>query len=237
MIESILDRLKPHLRLDDVAVTGGVAIDIGMEGLRAPRTRGRAADLDLVARAVDVVDPAVTKDFLVSHYHVVGPGVLKFMIQLVDPSIRIRVDIFPDLAGSIARARCVRIGPHQVRVLTLEDILDHKLQTLSKASPERPVDPKHLRDARAIARLLGRTAAKIDSRCLAEDAYGETEDGCVRCESSRRPEFPLAQPHKIAALLGWTVNVREPAVNRATLRVTRNACNVEPAHAWRRRRD
>jgi hypothetical protein len=237
VIVATLDRLEPHLRVEDVAVTGGIAIDIGMEALRAHRTRGRVADLDLVARSVDVVDPGLARDFLVSHYHVAGPGVPKFMIQLVDPATRIRVDIFPDLAGSIARACYVSIGAHQVRILSLEDILDHKLETLSKASPERPVDPKHLRDARAIARVLGRTIAKIDPRCLAEDVYGETKGGCVRCESSRRPEFPLAQPHKIAALLGWTVNVKKPAANRATLRVTRNACNVEPPHTWRRRRD
>jgi hypothetical protein len=42
----------------------------------------------------------------------VQPGVPKFMVQLVDPVTRIRVDIFPDLVGSLTRSRGVEIGGH-----------------------------------------------------------------------------------------------------------------------------
>jgi hypothetical protein len=39
------------------------------------------------------------------------------MIQLVDPDTRIRIDVFPDFAGSIADARATQIGEHWMQVL------------------------------------------------------------------------------------------------------------------------
>jgi len=193
-IGSCLGRLAPHLRLDDVAVTGGVAIG-----------RDSVGDLDLVARAIDVVAPGVTRHFLVSHYHVAGPGVPKFMVQLVDPVTRIRVDIFPDLAGAIARARPATIAGHVLNVLSLDDILDHKVQTLSKASPASTVDPKHARDARTLAQRLGRAIPYVDPQSLADDVYGvgETDRGCPRCAVSLSPSFPLAPKSEIFELLRW----------------------------------
>jgi len=208
-VDSCLDRLAPHLRLDDVAITGGIAIDIGMAARFGHRTRDRIDDIDLVARSIDVVEPAVTRDFLVSHYHVAGPGVPKFLVQLVDPVTRIRVDVFPDLAGSIGRARLAPVGAHALHIVSLEDILDHKLQTLSNATPGRPVDPKHERDARTIALLLGRAIPSVSARCLADDVYRQEDEGCERCELSRSTGFPLAPARAIAGLLGWS---------RATLR-------------------
>jgi len=193
-VASCLDRLAPYLRLDDVAIAGSVAMG-----------RDRPADLDLVARSIGVVAPGVTRDFLVAHYHIAGPGVPKFMVQLVDPVTRIRVDMFPDLTGSIARARTATVGGHVVNLLSLEDVLDHKLQTLSKASPASPVDPKHARDARTIARLIGRTVPDVDPQSLANDVYGvgETDGSCARCELSRSASFPLAPRSRILDLLGW----------------------------------
>ena len=186
-----------------MAIAGGVAIEIQMEALGRRPTRAAAADLDLVARSIDVVAPTVTNDFLVSHYHVAGPGVPKFMVQLVDPIARFRVDVFPDLAGSVGRARDVAIGGRKVKVLSLDDILDHKLSTLAHASPARTIDPKHARDARTIGAVLGRTVPDIDPGCLVPDVYGREDEGCVRCALSRSAEFPLAPKRRICELLGW----------------------------------
>jgi hypothetical protein len=193
-IGSCLGRLAPHLRLADVALTGSVAIG-----------RERAGDLDLVAGSIDVVAPSATTDFLVSHYHVQGPGVPKFMVQLVDSLTRVRVDIVPDLTGSIARAGTTAISGISVKVLSLDDILDHKLHTLSKASPMRPVDPKHVRDARTIALRIGCTIPDIDPRSLVPDVYGvdEPDEGCARCQTSRSRLFPLAPKSRVFELLGW----------------------------------
>ena len=199
-----LARLTPHLRRDDVAITGGVAIQLGMAELGHGGSRGVIADLDLVASSIDAVLLSVAGVFLVSHYHVVQPGVPKFMVQLVDPVSRIRVDVFPDLVGSLIRARAVKVGAELVRMLALADILEHKLLTISKASSGSPVDPKHVHDAYALGELLGCTVPAIAEGSLVEDVYGIDEDSCRRCKLSSDPRFPLAPRDQIFSLLGWT---------------------------------
>jgi hypothetical protein len=198
-----LTRLSPNLCLDDVAITGGVAIQIRMAQLGRQGTREMIADLDVVAKALDTVLPSVADTFLVSHYHSVRPGVPKFMVQLVDPVTRIRVDIFPDLVGSLARSGMVEVGAHEFRLLALEDILEHKLLTLSKASPVDPVDPKHADDAYALGDLLQRPVPAIDRDCLAEDVYGTDDLVCERCVLSRSDDVPLASKGEIVRLLGY----------------------------------
>jgi len=202
-LSACLVRLLPNLRRDEVAITGGVAIQIGMAQLGCKGSRAVIADLDMVASSLDAVSPDVVAAFLVSHYHVVQPGVPKFLLQLVDPVTRIRLDIYPDLIGSLARSKLVKIGVRLVRTLALEDILEHKLLTLSKASPTNPVDPKHADDACALGRLFQRTIPAVRHDSLVKDVYGIDDPYCRRCELSSNPRFPLAPKDRIFDLLGW----------------------------------
>jgi hypothetical protein len=157
-----------------------------------------------VASSLDAISPQVTERFLVSHYHVVQPGVPKFMMQLVDPETGIRVDVFPDLVGSLSRARNVQIGRQTALLFALEDILEHKLLTLSRASPHKPVDPKHAEDALALGILLQRSIPAVDHEALVKDVYGgEAEFQCRRCDLSSSESFPLAPKERILGLLGW----------------------------------
>jgi hypothetical protein len=210
-LSACLARLLPHLRHEHVAMTGGVAIQLGLADLGRAGSRRAIADLDFVARSVDAVLPSVADGFLVSHYHVAQPGVPKFMVQLVDPTSGIRVDVFPDLVGSLARARLISIGAQLVKMLTLEDILEHKLLGLSKASPANPVDPKHADDAHALGKLLGRAIPALAEGSLVEDVYGVDDDFCQRCQLSSNPGFPLAPKDEIFSLLGWTRSHGPPA--------------------------
>src|SRR4029078_8125214 len=89
-LSGCIDRLTLHLQLDRVNVAGGVALQLVLAALGRPSARDGVADLDLVADSIDAVSASVVSAFLVSHYHVAGPGVQKFMIQLVDPVSRIR---------------------------------------------------------------------------------------------------------------------------------------------------
>jgi len=153
-----------HLQRDHVAITGGVAIQLGLTARGRQGRRDHVADLDLVATSIEVIRATVVEHFLVSHYHVVGPGVPKFLIQLVDPLSRIRIDIFPDLAGWIAEARAIPVGEHSIPALPLERIYEHKAQTLSRASESRPIDPKHVDEARDLADALG-AASTVSAPC------------------------------------------------------------------------
>jgi hypothetical protein len=205
-LSACLARLLPNLRREDVAITAGVAIQVGLAALGRAGTRAAIADLDLVIGSLDSVASSVAGEFLVSHYHVVQPGVPKFMVQLVDPVTRIRIDLVPDLVGSLARSRVVEIGTHAVRALGLEDILEHKLLMLSKSSAANPVDPKHAADAYTLAALFNRTIPPAAPGSLVKDVYGINEHvPCRRCELSGNARFPLAPKQLICSLLGWTL--------------------------------
>lgn len=203
-LSGCVGRLMRHVCRDDVAITGGVAIQFGLAALGYSGSRTSIADLDLVASRLDAVAASVSEHFLVSHYHVPEPGFPKFMIQLVDPISRIRVDIFPDLVGSIRTACTFTIGEQPVNVLHLRSIFDHKLLTISKASSTRPVDPKHDHDARVLGAIFGHEVPVASAGSFVKDVYGgEADLACRRCEMSRNPGFPLAPKNQIFDLLGW----------------------------------
>jgi len=199
-----LDRLMPFVRPDGVAVTGGVGMQLGLADLGRQGPRDHVADLDLVVASGEAVRSEVLAALLLSHYHVVCPGVPKFMIQLVDPESRIRIDIFPDLVGSLASARRMAIGRHSIPVLPLERIFEHKVQTLLRSSESTPIDPKHRDDARLLGAVLGRPVPDVAVEALTPDVYGmEANYHCGRCELSHHPGWPLAPRERIFELLGW----------------------------------
>jgi len=203
-LSGCLDRLTPHLRINDVALTGSVGMQMGLAALGRPGGRPHVADLDLVATSLDAVSSSVVDRFLVSHYHVARPGVPKFMIQLVDPEWRIRIDVFPDLAGSIADARATHIGQHRIPVLPLNRIFEHKIQTLVRASPASPINPKHVQDALSLGAALSRPVPEVTAAAVVPDVYGIDADwSCNRCALSLHPAWPLAPKERICELLGW----------------------------------
>ena len=203
-LSTCLAKFVRHIRRGKVAMTGGVAIDAHLAARGAARSRDVVSDLDFVASRIDAIAPTVAADFLVFHYHVQQPHVPKFMIQLVDPESRIRVDVFPDLVNSIGKAVRMTVAGETLDVLALDTIFEHKVQTLSKATGAHTVDPKHLRDARLLGAALGRDVIDVPSDALAKDVYGgEGDRVCRRCDVSRHPEFPLAPKGEILRLLGW----------------------------------
>lgn len=179
-------------------------MQVGLTTRGQEARRNRVADLDFVISSLDAISPTVAGSFLVSHYHVVQPGVPKFMVQLVNPMSPLRIDFFPDVAGSIADAQMTAIGGHQIQVLPLERIFEHKLLTLSRASPAARIDPKHVHDAQLLARALHRPAPTVAAGSLAPDVYGVEDWNCRRCELSRDADWPLAPRERIFELLGWT---------------------------------
>lgn len=186
MLSRCLQRLKPHVDADALALTGGVAL-----AALLPGSRTRVADVDFVARRMDAVRPSVTRDFLVSHYHV-APD--KPIVQLVDPETRLRLDIFPDRLDSVARAT-LRDG---WRIVTAADLLAHKRTLL-----DGPVDEKHWRDALALAALL-REPPPARPPELRPDVYcTDLAYVCARCTRSASADFPIALKQTILDILGY----------------------------------
>ncbi len=125
----------------------------------------------------------------------------RFIVQLVDPATRLRVDIFPDRRGALPRARRRDDG---WLVLDLADILDHKLELLARASAASPIDPKHAADARALSERLRRPPPVVDPAVLCPDVYSQAIDArCERCEAAASAAWPLAPKKRIFELLGY----------------------------------
>jgi hypothetical protein len=203
-LSASINRLLAHARRDEIALTGGVAIELGLASVGRPGARTSITDLDFVVSGPGAVPETVSDDFLVSHYHLPQPDVPNFMLQLVDPVTALRIDIFPDLVGSLTQARWFTLAGQRLRALTLESILEHKLLTLSKASATTPVDPKHDDDAQILGAVVGRTIQRVPSEVLVKDVYGgEWDQACRRCELSRHSGFPVAPRSQIFKMLGW----------------------------------
>lgn len=192
-LATCLARLAAHVDFDEVALTGGVAM-----ALHVPGSRAAVADVDLVARRMDAVAATVSRDFLVSHYHVPQPGVKKACVQVVDPVTRLRIDIFPDLGGALASAARADVAGLSLFVVSAPDLLAHKLQLLT-----RPADDKHWHDAVALAALCGAPPPPRPAD-LTRDVYcTDLALVCDRCERSRSPDFPIAPKRAIFDLLGY----------------------------------
>ena len=122
-----------------------------------------AEDIDFVAAEVDAVCHTVTNDFLVSHFHLPQASYPKFLIQLVDPVTRLRLDFFPDTTRSMSRAPVLDVAGIPLRVLDARDILDHKMSLLSNASAAHPGEQKHYADAERLGAMCGRHVAPTRS--------------------------------------------------------------------------
>lgn len=202
LVEQCLARFVRHADLARVALAGSLAMHAQLHGLTS--WRGEADDIDFVASGPESIRPSVTGDFLVSHYHLPAVGYRKFLIQLVDPSTRLRLDVFPDTNSVLPRAVTARVAGVELLVLRLQDILEHKLAILARASEEHPADPKHLQDAELIGQMSARTVPTIVPSRLAPAVYSQDRGReCTRCDASRSAAFALAPKHDIMDILGY----------------------------------
>jgi hypothetical protein len=197
-------RLLPHADRLAIALTGGVAIQLHCHDARIASGRIAVADVDFVAASVHAISPSVSDNLLVSHFHLPHGGYPKFMVQLVDPDTRLRVDVFPDLAGSIARASERWVCGHRLLVLDAQSILDHKALGLARASVATPIDGKHARDAQLLASLCGRRIDPPPHEAITSDRYGIDLTPCPRCEASRTRRVIVAPRQRIVEILGYT---------------------------------
>jgi hypothetical protein len=196
-----LARFLVHVDRDHVALTGSAAIRIH---LGDDDNYNHVGDLDCVASSLAAVAPSVTNDFLVSHFHVPHGAYRKFVVQLVDPVAKVRVDVFPDSLGAIPGATRHRIGSSSMLVLAPADILRHKRHILIKSSREHPVDWKHLRHARALSDVLGERCKALPASHFREEVYvRDPAYVCERCTRSRNVAYPLAEKSRILAILGY----------------------------------
>ncbi len=204
-VRGSLWRLLPHLRCDEVAIGGGLAMALHLEAAAGPVSSRRSiADVDLLAEQPKTLASSIAQQFLVSHYHSPLPNSRQFFVQIVDPIFRLRIDIFSDPLGYIAKARPLPTWDLPLAVLDANSLLDHKLHMLAAADSKRPVDEKHYLDALNLAELCGRKVPAISPDCLGKDVYcTDLHRQCRHCIARPNPAFPLSSKREIFDVLGY----------------------------------
>jgi hypothetical protein len=205
VLQECLRRLLPHVDTGRIALTGSVAIEMHNEVKRCDGIRRLdAEDIDFVADEAKAVRQTVTSDFLVSHFHMPQPGYPKFLIQLVDPATRLRIDVFQDSLLALSRAKVLNVAGIPLHVLKAQDVLAHKLALMSKASVANPVDKKHYEDAKRLGAIWAKNVPLLPASHIGSTVYSQdTETKCPRCEISRCIDFPLAPKTSILDILGY----------------------------------
>ena len=186
------------------AVCGGVAVQLLVAKHGLSRPDARVKDLDILAADLDVFPPERFDGWLLSHFHRPHPGYNKHLVQLVDPETRLRVDIFNDAQGKWRDSAPHQFGDASVLVLDARQVLAHKVGLLERASVERPIDYKHLEDARLLASILKESAPWVPADRLCVDVYStDLSAPCQRCLASRPLPTPLAPKAEILSVLGY----------------------------------
>jgi hypothetical protein len=104
------------------ALTGGLAIAAQLRAHGRPVERGRLNDIDLVVHGFGAIPESVTASFLLHHVH---PDATegKILLQLIDETTAVRVDLFRSFGNTLARASASDDETGELDVLSVEDLV------------------------------------------------------------------------------------------------------------------
>jgi hypothetical protein len=212
--------------LVDYAVTGGLALEAAL-----PCDLGHQRilnDIDIVVSGFDDLPPRLGTAFLVRHVHRRRPKG-KLLVQLIDPVVAVRLDIFSACGATIARSQPAQFGSFAVKAVAIEDMACRIASKMMRFARGQPVpfkcaadynrvvevaDPslievswrEHRRsfdpDTFAETRAIVRNALRVRSGQFIEPVYSQDLDAvCARCED--RAPFRIAGAAVILAILGY----------------------------------
>ena len=187
-----LERLMPYLDLKRTVVVGGLPIRYHLvsNGIAYPERPFN--DLDMIIESEDVLNPAVSQDFQIAHYHQDKAGAYYF--ALVDPVSRTKVDIF-DYSRPPAEIVWIDFVGLRLRIRTLESQLIQTIHDTQKVRSFIMVDPKQFTDARLMLQVADLDKANqfwIGTEGL-EDAFAAAEES-VREHPELLKEKPYRKP-------------------------------------------
>jgi hypothetical protein len=212
----------------EFSLTGGLAIELQLLGCgEVPRTRS-LNDVDLAVASLQAIPERVADEFLVRHFHPKAPEG-KMLIQLVDPSTALRVDVFCAYGKTLERSVRMRCGDDSICIVALGDLAAREASLLMDLESGQEVAAKHAQDFERIAEVVDlrraelawrdhrkqndpvtfaeareRAAQLIESRgeMLVVPDYSHDADAiCPKCEETGR--FRLAPAKAILKVLGY----------------------------------
>lgn len=226
-IKSHLGKLLPYIDTNKMVIVGGLAIRylIAQAGIKYP-ARG-FNDLDLMVKTVGAISPKVAKDFLIYHFHYSKKD--SFFIALVDPVLKIKVDIF-DWRPPLEEYTIVKFGNYKLKMRSIEDQLVKTVSDLQRISSEKRVDPKQFLDATLLMKIANtkfadiiwgkrnfsnypnsimsafdraRDIAKLHPEWVKENPFKKPKPyQCPDCKSTK--EFKITPMRQIYEILGYT---------------------------------
>lgn len=155
-VETLLEKLLQYIDTDKMAIVGGLAIQYLISRAGIKHTTRRFNDLDIMLKTAGAISPNVVKNFLIYHYHPTKKN--SFFIAVVDPVLRIKVDIFdwdPPLEDYIV----VKFGNYKLKMRSPEDQLVKTVFDLQRISVEKKVDPKQFLDATLLMKIANLKSA------------------------------------------------------------------------------
>lgn len=150
-IESFLDKLLPHLEAGEFVIVGGLAIRFHLtsRGIEFPTRPFN--DLDLIAKTSRTLRPTVTRDFLISHYHLI-PGQVPYVAQ-VDAVNHMKADIF-GYNPAPEKITTVDYKNYRLNIVSIEDQLVKIVADCSRILTDKfALDPKQIDDAKLLMKI------------------------------------------------------------------------------------
>lgn len=186
-------------------------------------------DLDIVVDSFDSIPPTIAhKDLLLRHIHPKAPRG-KILLQLVDPEVALRIDIFRSFGATLSRSEAVRFGVNTIHVVSVEDLAARSASLVLGLERGTPVPQKHAKDFQRLVRASNPETIEIvwrDHRkesdpptfheaslrvrelirerndLLVTPRYSRDVDAvCPNCEEVG--PFRLASPLRILSILGY----------------------------------
>ena len=214
--------------LDKLALTGGLALQANWIARGLDTNVRPLSDLDIVVESFSSIPDALATEFLVRHIHPHAPAG-KLLMQVVDPSEAVRVDVFRPCGATMARSQSVRFGTAPIQVVSLEDLAARAASLLMGIEQSATVARKHAqafdsmlpfidpdraeiawqdqrkpRDPSAFKEASARIRSLLESRSnlLIEVEYSRDVDAvCPWCEEIGL--LRLSSAAKIMSILGY----------------------------------
>ena len=158
---SVIQKLA--IRECQIALTGGVAMEMLLRSNGRPSVRRPLNDLDFVVEDFATIPPLLANDFVLHHVHPFAPEG-KLLLQLIDADHAVRIDLFRAFGETMRRSRELPGNTKPLRVVAVEDLVARTTQHVCAALGRgRPLDAKV---GSAFRRLLG-----LGHRRLLEEAW------------------------------------------------------------------
>ncbi len=173
------------------ALTGGLAIAAHLQISGRPVERKRLNDIDLVVETVDDVPESLASSFLFHHVH---PDAIdgKILVQLVDETHAVRVDVFRAFGNTLPRAAALGGDTGTLDVVSVEDLVARTTALVcGHLRQGRSIDAKHVKaftELRGLGRPEQLAVAWADHRQHVPGTLEEADGEAIRLLSTR-PEL------------------------------------------------